>query len=148
MWRDFVSCVAIAFLLVGSSSVPRIRGVRPPRLPAVESPAEIAVGRAVFVKKCAQCHQADGGGSIAPNLTDRYWIHGGSSREIYQTVHDGVAAKNMPAWGRVLSADRLSATVAFVRSLQGTTPAKPKGPQGVDADSSAAGSSGWAVRIQ
>ena len=35
-------------------------------------------GKQVFTTNCVSCHRADGGGMIGPNLTDEFWIHGGT----------------------------------------------------------------------
>jgi cytochrome c oxidase cbb3-type subunit 3 len=102
-----------------------------------KDPAALASGKTVFTTTCAVCHGPDGGGVIGPNLTDAYWIHGGSPLAIYTTVHDGVLAKGMPAWGQSLKPNEVDVVVAYVISLQGTTPATPKAPQGT-ADTTAA----------
>lgn len=92
--------------------------------PMVES------GRKIFVGKCAQCHESDGGGNIGPNLTDDYWLHGGNLMDIYVTIRDGVPAKGMISWQRQLTEADMMAVSAYVGTLQGTTPAKSKEPQG------------------
>ena len=99
-------------------------------LAALEDPAQIAAGRQVFVTTCAPCHQADGGGNIGPNLTDDYWLHGGRPRDILATVTNGVPDKGMPTWGPVLGPQKVAQVAAFVVTLHGTHPAKPKAPQG------------------
>lgn len=96
-------------------------------------PAALATGKTVFAAYCSACHAADGGGVIGPNLTDNSWIHGGSPEAIYTTVHDGVLDKGMPAWGQSLKPDEVNAVVAYVISLQGTTPAAPKAAEGIAA---------------
>jgi cytochrome c oxidase cbb3-type subunit 3 len=50
--------------------------------------------------------------------------------DIYKTVTIGVLEKGMPPWGKTLKPEQLSAVVAYVSTLQGTTPANPKAPQG------------------
>ena len=100
-------------------------------LAAAKKPAEVLQGKILFAAKCAVCHAADGGGAIGPNLTDDAWLHGGTIDSIYATVNNGVLAKGMPAWGKLLKAEELGAVVAYVWTLHGTTPAKPKEPQGV-----------------
>ncbi len=40
-----------------------------------------------------------GEGSVGPNLTDAYWIHGGAPLQIHKTVTNGVPDKGMVAWG-------------------------------------------------
>lgn len=100
-------------------------------LAAAKRPSEVAQGKVLYNGKCAACHAADGGGSIGPNLTDDAWLHGGTIDSIYATVTNGVLAKGMPAWGKLLKPDELEEVVVYVWSLHGTSPATPKAPQGV-----------------
>jgi cytochrome c oxidase cbb3-type subunit 3 len=93
-------------------------------------PAKVEAGHAVFAKQCVPCHRADAGGSIGPNLTDEYWIHGGRPTEIYHTVSHGVLEKGMPSWGQILKPDEVRDVVAYVLTLKDTHPANPKAPQG------------------
>ena len=77
--------------------------------------ASMTDAQALFVTRCAPCHGAQGQGLIGPNLTDGSWIHGhGSLTDIYAVVESGVAAKGMPAWGRLLTPVELRKVVAFV----------------------------------
>jgi cytochrome c oxidase cbb3-type subunit 3 len=87
-------------------------------------------GRQVYVNNCAACHREDGGGSIGPNLTDDYWLHGARPTEILTTVNTGVLDKGMPAWGEVLKPADVQHVVAYVTTLHGTHPPNPKEPQG------------------
>ena len=87
-------------------------------------------GKAVFATNCVPCHGPDGGGVIGPNLTDQYWLHGGTLPEIYKTINEGVLAKGMPNWGKLLKPEQVKAVAVYVQSLQGTAPAKPKAPEG------------------
>jgi cytochrome c oxidase cbb3-type subunit 3 len=91
----------------------------------------VADGKQVFVTYCAACHRPDGGGQIGPNLTDDSWIHGGTLPEIHKTVTEGVLAKGMPEWGKVLKQDQVNAVTVYVKSLFGTNPPNPKPPEGV-----------------
>ena len=84
----------------------------------------------VFTSYCAACHRPDGGGMIGPNLTDDFWIHGGAPTAIFKTVNEGVLAKGMPNWGKVLKPDQIEGVVAYVQSIHGTNPANPKAPEG------------------
>ena len=90
----------------------------------------IALGKQVFGQNCAACHRADAGGQIGPNLTDDYWLHGGTLERIHKTVADGVLEKGMPPWGKVLKPNQLDAVAAYVYTLHGTNPPNPKAPQG------------------
>jgi cytochrome c oxidase cbb3-type subunit 3 len=116
-----------------------LAGVTEATLSAVATtPAQLEAGRIVFATYCVACHLADGGGSIGPNLTDPYWIHGGRPLDIFTTVRNGVLDKGMPAWSASLSPDQVIAVAGYVLTLRGTTPAQPKAPQGTHIDSTAA----------
>jgi cytochrome c oxidase cbb3-type subunit 3 len=91
----------------------------------------IAEGKAVYTANCVACHKADGGGMIGPNLTDDFWVHGGTLPEVRNTVDQGVLAKGMPQWGKVLRPEQVTAAAAYVMTLQGTNPPNAKAPEGV-----------------
>lgn len=91
----------------------------------------LARGEKVYAINCVPCHRKDGGGNtIGPNLTDNYWIHGGTVKNVYSTVSDGFVEKGMPAWGKTMSQGDVRDVTFFVLSLQGTNPADAKAPQG------------------
>ena len=92
----------------------------------------IANGKKVFTgNNCQSCHREDGGGNtVGPNLTDDFWIHGGTIKEIFTTIKAGVVEKGMPAWGKVMSPQDVRDVTFFVMSLRGTNPPYPKAPQG------------------
>jgi cytochrome c oxidase cbb3-type subunit 3 len=92
--------------------------------------AAIQAGAETYASVCASCHGDNGGGLIGPNLTDQYWIHGGSNVDIFNILTDGVPAKGMPAWDSQLSPEKRAELVAFIRSLQGTDPPNAKEPEG------------------
>ena len=97
----------------------------------VADKAEVEKGKALFSTNCVSCHRADGGGLIGPNLTDDFWIHGSSPVEIHTTIDQGVLAKGMPQWGKLLKPEQINSLSAYVVSLHGTNPANPKAPDGV-----------------
>lgn len=91
----------------------------------------IAEGKKVFTGTCLPCHGANGeGNAVGPNLTDKYWIHGGSLGEVFKTITNGVPDKGMQAWGRTFSLSDIRNISSFVLSLQGTNPPNAKAPQG------------------
>ena len=98
-----------------------------------KDPAKVAEGQAVFTTTCVACHRPDGGGLIGPNLTDDYWIHGGKPAEIHKVITEGVLAKGMPNWGKMLKPEQTDAVTAYVISIHGTNPANPRAPEGVKA---------------
>lgn len=92
--------------------------------------SDIEAGRKVFEKlNCATCHMADGGGGIGPNLTDKYWLYGGSVNDVFKTIKYG-ANNGMKAWENDMSAVEMQQLSSYVLSLQGTTPADPKPAEG------------------
>ena len=93
--------------------------------------SDLKRGKAVFNLNCASCHLADGGGSIGPNLTDEYWILGGGIKNVFNTVYNGGRnGKGVIAWNKTLKAEDIAKVSSYVISLQVTTPAKAKAPQG------------------
>ncbi|MCH3884480.1 MULTISPECIES: cbb3-type cytochrome c oxidase N-terminal domain-containing protein [Tenacibaculum] len=93
--------------------------------------SDLSRGKAVFNLNCASCHMADGGGSIGPNLTDENWILGGGIKNVFATVSNGGRdGKGMVAWKKILKPIDVQKVASYVLSLQGTTPAKAKAPQG------------------
>jgi cytochrome c oxidase cbb3-type subunit 3 len=95
-------------------------------------PTVVAKGKAIFEANCAVCHRADAGGmpGLGPNLTDRFWLHGGRPLQIYETVTKGVVAKGMLAWLPQLGPQRCQQVVAFVLSRKNTEVAGGREPQG------------------
>lgn len=91
---------------------------------------DISAGQKIFVANCSACHMADGGGSVGPNLTDKYWIHGGTINDIFRTIKNGVPEKGMISWKNDLTPKEIAQTASFIHSLQGTKPANPKDPEG------------------
>lgn len=93
--------------------------------------ASLTEGKKVFGTYCVACHMADGGGGIGPNLTDDKWILGGGIEKIYHTVSEGGRpGKGMVAWKASLSAEQRQQVSSYVITLQGTTAANPKTPEG------------------
>ncbi|EIM76615.1 cytochrome c class I [Nitritalea halalkaliphila LW7] len=95
-----------------------------------DSPQALQAGKTLFIENCAACHAADGGGTVGPNLTDDYWIHGNSIAAVFKVVKYGVPAKGMIPWEDQLSPEQMQQVSSYVLTLQGTTPANPKAPEG------------------
>lgn len=100
-------------------------------LALTEDPTARADGEALYQRYCAACHVADGGGLIGPNLTDDYWLHGGTIDSVHAVIVEGVLAKGMPPWAKTLTAAQVNQVTAYVWTLRGTTPKQAKAPQGV-----------------
>ena len=85
-------------------------------------------GQQTYMKFCAPCHRADGGGLVGPNLTDSYWIHGSNYADTVSVIWNGVPAKGMITWKSTLKPDEIQAVASYIYTLRGTklaTPGKP-----------------------
>jgi len=93
--------------------------------------SDLKAGKTIFETNCVACHMADGGGGIGPNLTDKNWILGGDVKHVFKTISEGGrSGKGMIAWKAQLKPAQIAQVASYVLSLQGTTPANPKEPQG------------------
>lgn len=95
----------------------------------LEGASDLAEGEAIFMQYCKTCHGAEGEGLVGPNMTDDYWLHGGSIKDIFSTIKYG-AENGMKSWKDELNPVQMQQVSSFIKSLHGTTPANPKEPQG------------------
>lgn len=93
-------------------------------------PEALDAGKTIFKANCTPCHGEGGGGIVGPNLTDKYWIHGGGIKNIFTTISNGVPAKGMPTWSSKFNPKQIQEVASYVMSLQGTHPANAKPPEG------------------
>lgn len=93
-------------------------------------PEAIGRGEMTYIAKCAVCHGQLGEGGIGPNLTDQYWLHGGSIADVFKTVKYGVPEKGMVPWKNDLRPAQIQEVSSFVKTLVGTNPPNPKEAQG------------------
>ncbi|MDH3280636.1 MAG: cytochrome-c oxidase, cbb3-type subunit III [Gammaproteobacteria bacterium] len=80
---------------------------------------KIALGADKYKMLCVACHGAEGKGNPAlgaPNLTDEYWLYGGSQRAVMQTIENGRQGK-MPAHGEFLGEAKVHLLAAYIYSL-------------------------------
>ncbi|TAE47241.1 MAG: cytochrome C oxidase subunit III, partial [Bacteroidetes bacterium] len=92
----------------------------------------LANGKTIFTTNCVVCHGANGEGGVGPNLTDKFWIHGGSVNKVFATIEYGVPAKGMIPWLGQLKPKEIQNVASYILSLQGTNPANPKAPEGTE----------------
>ncbi|RYF62144.1 MAG: c-type cytochrome [Cytophagaceae bacterium] len=96
----------------------------------VKDAKSIDEGKTLFTTYCVACHGAAGQGGVGPNLTDEYWLHGGSVKAIFHTLTEGVPEKGMMSWKKQLNPLQMQHVASFILSLQGSKPAGGKEPQG------------------
>ena len=91
---------------------------------------QLAAAKQIFTTVCAACHTATGAGNVGPNLTDDYWLHGGSIKDVFKTIKYGWPDKGMKSWKDDYSPVQIAQLASYVKSLHGTNPPNPKAPQG------------------
>lgn len=96
----------------------------------LEDATAMLEGKKIYTANCAACHGPDGGGTVGPNFTDEYWIHGGSIQDIFKTVKYGVPEKGMKSWKDDLSPVQMAQVSSYIKSMKGTKATNPKEPQG------------------
>lgn len=67
---------------------------------------------------------------VGPNLTDDYWIHGGSVKEIFTVIKYGVMDKGMRNWKDEYGPNQIAQLTSYIKSLKGTNPPGAKDAQG------------------
>lgn len=87
-------------------------------------------GEKIYQNNCAVCHLSEGQGLVGPNLTDDYWIHGGSYDEVKAIIVNGVISKGMIAWKNQLSSKQIDNVTSYLFTLRGTNPPNQKAPEG------------------
>lgn len=90
----------------------------------------LAAGKAIFDANCVACHGQFGEGTVGPNMTDNYWIHGGSITDVFKTIKYGVPEKGMISWQTQLRPADMHAVGSYILTLQGTNPPNPKAAEG------------------
>lgn len=91
---------------------------------------DIAGGQKLFTANCTACHGAAGQGTVGPNLTDDYWLHGGEVNKVFSTIKYGVPEKGMKSWKDDFSPKQIAQLASFIKTLHGTNPPGAKEPQG------------------
>jgi cytochrome c oxidase cbb3-type subunit 3 len=105
--------------------------------------ADLDKGKQLFSVNCLPCHGPDGGGTVGPNLTDKYWIHGGGIKNVFTIIKNGVPAKGMISWQNMMTPKQMQQVGSYILTLQGTNPPTGKPPEGnlwVETDSTQTGS--------
>jgi len=92
--------------------------------------SDIESGKKIFTGTCAPCHGADGGGTVGPNLTDEYWIHGGNLSDVFKSIKYGWPDKGMQPWKSTFSPTQIAQLASYIKSIRGSKVANPKEPQG------------------
>ncbi len=97
---------------------------------ALTEASDLGQGELIFKSACAACHGQKGEGTVGPNFTDEYWIHGGGIKNVFKTIKYGVPDKGMIAWSAQLKPADMQKVASYILTLKGTNPPNPKAPQG------------------
>lgn len=93
--------------------------------PWVESADVAAYGKTIYKNNCAVCHGNEGkgdgpaGAALIPpprNFVEGKWTKGGTSRELFITLQNGIAGGSMASFKHLPKADRW-ALVQYIRSI-------------------------------
>lgn len=114
----------------GAATAPAANSASTASAAAAPTSDALADGKQIFMTTCSPCHGTEGQGIVGPNLTDEFWINGSTRDDVERVITKGSLEKGMPAWGEVLGPAKIQKLVAFVVSLQGTSPSGGKPPQG------------------
>lgn len=79
---------------------------------------KVAMGGAIFSKKCAPCHGADGsGGTTGPSLQKAEFKYGRTPEAVAESITKGRPG-GMPAFGKELQDIEVNTLTAYVLSLK------------------------------
>lgn len=90
-----------------------------PDFSTAQNVERIEAGKEVFATTCAACHGENGEGNRevgAPNLTDAYWVYGGTLDNIIASVHGGRQG-HMPTWDERLTTAEIRTLALYVHDL-------------------------------
>ena len=121
--RADAGILVVCWLLAGAIPAPaqRLRGEEArnaanlPEKNPLASEADIAIGRQLFLGRCALCHGQDGEGGRGAALNTGQFRHGTSDREMFMTVRNGISNTEMP--GTFLTDPEVWRLVAYVKRL-------------------------------
>jgi len=99
---------------------------------ALTAKTDLDEGASIYATNCVACHGDKGQGGVGPNLTDKFWLHGGNIKSLFHTITNGVPEKGMIAWNKTLNPVQVQKVSSFILSLQGTNPPGAKEPQGTE----------------
>jgi cytochrome c oxidase cbb3-type subunit 3 len=132
--RAFASLAAAAFaalgLLPGQALASEPAPVDEQELKRLAAdPRAMEEAQKKYTQTCAACHGPKGAGLLGPNLTDDFYIHGGSPGAIAGAIAQGNPKKGMPAMASILGPEGVKLLTAYVMSMKGQNlPGKP--PEG------------------
>ncbi len=83
-----------------------VRSLSDPAVAKDAASGAVDAGKKLFTTNCGACHGDDAKGKAdvgAPNLSDKFWIYGGSAESVWTSIWGGQQG-HMPSWEQRLSA--------------------------------------------
>lgn len=97
----------------------------------VNDPSSLASGEKIYTTNCVPCHGDKGQGGVGPNLTDKFWLHGGGIQNIFKVIKYGVAEKGMRSWqSEIKPSDIQNVSSYILQAFGNRNVAGGKEPQG------------------
>ncbi|HNF72396.1 MAG TPA: c-type cytochrome, partial [Chitinophagaceae bacterium] len=97
----------------------------------LDDAAALAGGQKIYATNCVACHGDKGQGGVGPNLTDNFWLHGGTIQDVFKTIKYGVPAKGMRSWQSEIKPGDMQAVASYIlKEFGGKNVAGGKAPQG------------------
>lgn len=90
----------------------------------------IDAGKALYTTNCVACHGDKGQGGVGPNLTDKFWLHKGSLKDIFFSIKYGWPENGMKSWKEDFSPNQIAQLSSYVYTLHNTNVAGGKEAQG------------------
>ena len=128
--KSRLKVLVFALVLTDAGHLARTLAQGNPDAASVKNPVaatreSVAAGKAVYQRRCASCHGADGSGGAgndligpAPSLVDETWDHGSTDGEIFSVIKNGVPPDFMMVpWKDDLKDDEIWNVVNYLRSL-------------------------------
>jgi putative heme-binding domain-containing protein len=91
-----IACYALSLAAQRPGRQPRPAPANLPEVNPYSSAADIEAGRRIFLGRCGHCHGQSGEGGRGSVLNSGTFRHGGSDRELFLVIRNGVPDTEMP----------------------------------------------------
>jgi cytochrome c oxidase cbb3-type subunit III len=128
--QEYNNSVETAKKEIATALAGKANAVDESNVTALRDASALGEGELIYKSVCAACHGQLGEGTVGPNFTDEYWLHGGGIKNVFKVIKYGVPEKGMIAWSAQLKPADMQKVASYILTLKGTNPPNPKAPQG------------------